>query len=167
MLTSHQVGLQCLKLYQTLRACSKDLPENANLLSDSSDKHQLEIKDGARGQTSSKRRTQEVKDQDGKKPKKVQDFWQSCFLSSSGQLVDWIRTNTRDGQSFPGIRGLKGHGGVPATWLVWEVDIMLPWSEGEVGKWRQWVEMEWNLLEFCDGSLNSRQSSKKACLGCL
>lgn len=74
MLTSQQVGLQCLKLYQTLRACSKDLPENENLLSDSSDKHQLEIKDGARGQTSSKCKMREVKYQDGKNPKKFQDF---------------------------------------------------------------------------------------------
>ena len=74
------MGLQHLKLYQTLRACSKDSPENASLLSDSSDKHQLEIKDGARGQTSSKRRTREVKDQDGKKPKKAPGFLTGLLL---------------------------------------------------------------------------------------
>lgn len=167
MLTSHQVGLQHLKLYQTLRACSKDSPENASLLSDSSDKHQLEIKDGARGQTSSKRRTREVKDQDGKKPKKAPGFltglllikfWPAGGLDQSKHKRWWIISRNKRPE---------GPQRVPATWLVWEVDIMLPWSEGEVGKWRQWVEMEWNLLEFCDGSLNRRQSSKEACLGCL
>ena len=74
MLTSQQVGLRCLKLYQTLQACPKNLPENAKLLSDSSDKHQLEIKDGARVQTSSKCRPREVKYQDGKKPKSSRIF---------------------------------------------------------------------------------------------
>lgn len=99
MLTSCRAGLHSLELCQILRACSKDLPENAILSSDSSDKFWLEIRDGARGQAASQGRTQEVEDGDWKGAEKVQDFCQSCYLSSAGQMV-----NTSSGPLFPGTR---------------------------------------------------------------
>lgn len=115
MLTSHRVGLQSLELCQILWACSEDLPENANLSSDSSEKFWLEIRDSAKGQISSKCRTREVEDQNWEKAKNVQNFCQSCFLSGPGQMVVWVRINTSGGSSFTVTRGLKGHGGLAVS----------------------------------------------------
>lgn len=55
----------------------------------------------------------------GKRQKKVQDFCQSCFLSSSGQMVDWVRINTRGEQLFPVKRGLKSHSGFKQLCWFW------------------------------------------------
>lgn len=160
MLTSHRVGLQRLELCQMLWTCSKDLPENANLSFNSSEKFWLEIRDAAKGQISSKCRSRAVEDQDWKKTKKVQDFCQSCFLSSSGQMVDWVRINTRGGQLFPVTRGLKSHSGFKQLCWFWR---QMPHCSGVkerlVSEGRVQVSLQdcCTLMKFYGRSLSSRQ----------
>lgn len=63
-----------------LWAYSKDLPENANLSFNSSEKFWLEIRDAAKGQISSKCRSRAVEDQDWKKTKKGPGFLPELLL---------------------------------------------------------------------------------------